>query len=260
MKPSDKMSVPETRDRSLWEHLTNLMRFNRPLVWVVLLVIGLIVFVIWLPAPVRVFFVRSLQSHRLLVGMTLGFGLLALSLLWSAGQRLDAWAFLFFNLRGYRPLWMDRLMWGFTQIGNSLTTIALALIFFLVGDRLLAYALALGTLTLWMMVELIKALVRRRRPFLRLTEARVVGHRESGRSFPSGHTSQVFFVATLLSNYFQVSMWALSLLYATALLVGLTRLYVGVHYPRDVLAGMILGSAWGLLGGIVLGYTPFGMG
>jgi PAP2 superfamily len=31
--------------------------------------------------------------------------------------------------------------------------------------------------------------------------------------------------------------------------VGITRIYVGAHYPRDVLAGAILGSAWGLLGG-----------
>jgi membrane-associated phospholipid phosphatase len=37
-------------------------------------------------------------------------------------------------------------------------------------------------------------------------------------------------------------------------------MYVGAHYPRDVLAGAILGSAWGLLGGIVFGYVLIRVG
>ena len=49
------------------------------------------------------------------------------------------------------------------------------------------------------------------------------------------------------------------LLYAIALFVGVTRMYVGAHYPRDVLAGAILGSAWGLLGVLVDGYVLNGV-
>ena len=56
-----------------------------------------------------------------------------------------------------------------------------------------------------------------------------------------------------MAGYFDAGVWAVCLLYAIALLVGVTRMYVGAHYPRDVLAGAILGSAWGLLGGIVYG-------
>jgi membrane-associated phospholipid phosphatase len=187
--------------------------------------------------------------------MTLGFSLLALSLLWSVGQRVDAWAFLFFNLRGGHPHWLDVLMGGFTQIGNGIFIAVLAVILFLAGERLLAYGLILGALTLWLVVELVKLAVRRRRPFIRLTQARVVGRRALGRSFPSGHTSQAFFMATLLAGYFRAGVWAVCLLYTAALLVGITRMYVGAHYPRDVLAGAILGSAWGVLGGIVYGYA-----
>jgi membrane-associated phospholipid phosphatase len=47
---------------------------------------------------------------------------------------------------------------------------------------------------------------------------------------------------------------------AAGLLVGITRMYVGAHYPRDVLAGAILGSAWGLLGVLVDGYVLNGIG
>jgi membrane-associated phospholipid phosphatase len=49
------------------------------------------------------------------------------------------------------------------------------------------------------------------------------------------------------------------ILYALALLVGITRMYVGAHYPRDVLAGAILGSAWGLLGALINGYVMNGI-
>ena len=201
------------------------------------------------------FFWHRLQAQPILASMIMGFSLLTLSLLWSTGQRMDAWTFLFFNVRGRRPLWLDRLMWSFTQIGNGMVATALALVLYFAGDRLLAYELILGTLTLWLVVELVKLLVRRRRPFIRLSQARIVGRRAGGRSFPSGHTSQAFFMATLVAGYFHAGVWAVCLLYASALLVGITRMYVGAHYPRDVLAGAILGSAWGLLGGIIGGYA-----
>ena len=187
--------------------------------------------------------------------MLLVFSLLAISLVWSAGQRLDAWAFLVFNVRGARPIWLDRVMSGFTQIGSGYTALGIALLFFLAGDRLLAYELILGTITLWLVVELLKFVMHRSRPYIRLTQARIVGYRAIGRSFPSGHTSQAFFLATLITQHFHPSGWVVVLLYAAALMVGITRMYVGAHYPRDVLAGAILGSAWGLLGAIVDGYV-----
>jgi membrane-associated phospholipid phosphatase len=255
MQPPNEMRLAETQKPAGWKRLTLWVSLNRPLAWLAGLTIGLILFLAWLPAYVRLFFWHGLQSQRILVGMILGFGLLALSLLWSTGQRLDAWAFLLFNVRGRHPSWLDLLMSGVTQIGNGMAAVALALILFFAGLRLLAYELILGTLTLWLVVELVKALAHRGRPFIRLSQTRIVGQPAGGRSFPSGHTSQAFFMATLLAGYFHAGIWAVCLLYAIALLVGITRMYVGAHYPRDVLAGAILGSAWGLLGGIVFGYT-----
>jgi membrane-associated phospholipid phosphatase len=255
MRSPDETRLPGALNPGAWGRLTLWVSLNRPLVWLVGLTAGLVLFLAWLPAYVRMFFWRGLQAQPILASMIFGFSLLALSLLWSAGQRMDTWTFLFFNFRGRHPPWLDRLMWGCTQIGNGLVSAVLALILFLAGHHLLAYGLILGVLTLWLVVELVKALVRRRRPFIRLSQARIVGRRAGGRSFPSGHTSQAFFMATLLAGYFHIGVWAMCLLYAIALLVGITRIYVGAHYPRDVLAGAILGSAWGLLGGIVYGYV-----
>lgn len=67
----------------------------------------------------------------------------------------------------------------------------------------------------------------------------------NNRSFPSGHTAAAFSTATslvLISHKWYVVIPA----YAWASLVGYSRLYLGVHYPSDILGGAILGSgsAW----------------
>jgi membrane-associated phospholipid phosphatase len=214
----------------------------------VVLTSGLGLFLIFLPAYIRSYFWQTLISHQLLTGMVLLFSLLAISLVWSTGQKIDSWVFLLFNLRESQPAWMDRIMLAFTQIGSGFFTVGFAAILFLTNGRILAYDLVLGTLTLWLVVELLKFIIRRPRPFIRLTQTRIVGSQAAGRSFPSGHTSQAFFVAALLSQHFHFSVWIIFLLYLLAILVGFTRMYVGAHYPRDVLAGAILGSAWGMMG------------
>lgn len=67
----------------------------------------------------------------------------------------------------------------------------------------------------------------------------------SSKSFPSGHTSEAFAVATSLSIVYP-KWYVIAPSFAFATLVGYSRLYLGVHYPSDVLAGAIVGSgsAW----------------
>ena len=251
---------PEDKVPGAWRRLIRVLKVYRPVAWLVFLTTSLVLFLAWMPSQMRVIIWQGLSTRGILSSMLLVFSILAVSLVWSAGQRMDVWAFLFFNLRGPRPVWLDKTMLGFTQIGSGISALAIGLVLFLAGDRLVAYEFILGTLTLWMAVELVKAVVRRSRPFTRVTQARIVGYRAGGRSFPSGHSSQAFFMATLIARHFHASVWAVFLLYAIALLVGITRMYVGAHYPRDVLAGAILGSAWGLLGVLVDEYALNGAG
>jgi membrane-associated phospholipid phosphatase len=75
----------------------------------------------------------------------------------------------------------------------------------------------------------------------------VIGWKALGLSFPSGHTAQSFFLATLLTHHLLLSPFGAPLIYILALLVGFTRIYVGAHYPRDVLGGALLGSVWGVM-------------
>ena len=223
---------------------------RRRAILIVLLVIALAVFYNALQPETRSALARGLFANRLMVALLLSFSLIMLSLLFSAGQRLDAWIFLFFNLRGRRPVWLDRFMWGFTQIGNGVVGLLLTAALYFAGLRSLAVQMLAGILTLWLVVELVKALVDRRRPYIVLEDTRVIGWRERGLSFPSGHTAQTFFMTTLLLQYFDLSFLVSGLLFGAAALVGFTRVYVGVHYPRDVLAGAALGTTWGLLMGL----------
>jgi membrane-associated phospholipid phosphatase len=223
----------------------------RSIFWLLFLTISLLLFLLALPDEIIIVVVYAFLAQRYLTVSLIVFCLLALSLLWSTGQRLDAWIFLVFNLRGRRPKWLDWAMVALTQLGSGVTPVVIAVIFFDRGNHRLAYILILGTLTLWLCVELVKTIIRRSRPFMRLTQARIIGLRAIGRSFPSGHTSQSFFLATLLVQHFHPPFWLAFPVYGIALMVGVTRMYVGAHYPRDVLAGAILGSVWGYLAGLI---------
>lgn len=214
--------------------------------FLLLLLAGLGLALIWLPGEARASLWMALNAQRGLVGLISLFALLTLSLIWSVGQRWDSKIFLLFNRRRY-PKWLDRFMLLLTQLGNMLAAFIIALLLFLLGHGRLAVEIILGTLSLWLLVETIKALAERDRPFLTFEETRVIGWREKGDSFPSGHTTQVFFLTTLLILRFNPGMGANLALYALAALVGFTRIYVGAHYPRDVFGGAFLGAIWGIL-------------
>ena len=241
---------PPARDSAAWQRVRHRRR-RRHLLTAALLAAGVLLALLAAPADLRASLWRGVQANPVLLALPLVFSLVALSLLWSAGQVVDSWVFLVFNLRGRRPLWLDWAMLGLTQLGGGFIMPPLVLVLWLWPQRQLAYELLLGSLTLWLLVELVKAVVGRSRPAARHTQARIVGFKQPGRSFPSGHTSQIFFLITFFVQHLGLGLWPTLGLYLLGLLVGITRIYVGAHYPRDVLAGAVLGTLWGLAASVV---------
>jgi undecaprenyl-diphosphatase len=84
----------------------------------------------------------------------------------------------------------------------------------------------------------IKPYFRRRRPFISIIQAIVIGKKPGTWSFPSGHAAGAFGGAWLLNRMFPK--WT-PVTYLIASLVAFSRIYLGDHYPGDVVSGSLIG-------------------
>jgi len=109
---------------------------------------------------------------------------------------------------------------------------------FVAGEMLLAFLIARGILA-----SIISYLVQRLRPFAALDFTPPFLPLTSG-SFPSGHMSGLFAVAFVIFAF--DGRWGLVFM-ALSLVVGLARIFTGLHWPSDILAGLFLGIASGYL-------------
>ena len=98
-------------------------------------------------------------------------------------------------------------------------------------------------------VNLFKEIFQRARPCYTLEGIRVVDGCGGPFGFISSHAANsfaiAFFIALLFRNY-----WGFSVLFSWAVIIGFSRIYLGVHYPFDILGGMI----WGLFVSLLVYY------
>jgi len=114
------------------------------------------------------------------------------------------------------------------------------------GIRAAAEALPVLWGTMLIVNYPLKRIFRRKRPFRAYVHARVTGPQPEDYSFPSGHTAAAFAGALLFSANLPGTWPAYYLL---AAIVGFSRVYLGVHYPGDVLVGAAIGT--GLAAGLL---------
>lgn len=151
------------------------------------------------------------------------------------------------------PSWLPSAVRDITALGSSTVLtmlVAATALFLLLRGRARSAALVLAATTLGAgTITLIKALIGRARP--ELIDQLMV---ETSQSFPSGHAANSAIVyltiATLLFPVVrEAPMRAFLLAAALALtgMIGVSRVYLGVHWPSDVLAGWAFGAPWALL-------------
>ena len=160
----------------------------------------------------------------------------------SALHNIDLSVFYFIN-HTCKNAFCDFFMPCITWLGHGapLFAIAVAFLFFKKKEtKVLGILLLAGLAISYYSFTAIKLLISRLRPFMELENVHVLASPD-GYSFPSGHATMIFMTAFLLTGRFK--MWYV--FYSVAALVALSRVYLGVHYPSDIIAGAILGTLIG---------------
>jgi undecaprenyl-diphosphatase len=160
------------------------------------------------------------------------------------GAGTEAAVFLRIN---HWPGWLYWLM-GAVQLSGVIGVLPLAAAAAALLRRLrLAAALAVATVLKVVLEDTVKMVVQRHRPAETLPDVIVRGRAAAhGLGFPSGHAMVIFAIATLVTPYLKG--WWKVLPWALAAAVGLSRLYLGAHFPLDVIAGAGLGI---FIGGVL---------
>ena len=136
---------------------------------------------------------------------------------------------------------LDKFMYRVTDLGGAIFSTVFSLVLVLFGNdtiRLIGLeALAILGLS-QIVVHSLKLLLSRERPYTIIEQLHTFGINLKDYSFPSGHTTASFSIATVLA----LNIPSISLLtFFIAIIIGVSRIYLGVHYPTDVVAGIILG-------------------
>ena len=135
----------------------------------------------------------------------------------------------------------DSLMFRITYLGGAVWSISLSLFLLLNKNSFWHNAgvhLATSLLISHLVVQVCKRSLPRTRPYQVLPDVHTGPKLHQDASFPSGHSTAAFCAATVFSNILPE---LAVLFFIFALLVAVSRVYLGLHYPSDITAGAVLG-------------------
>ena len=143
---------------------------------------------------------------------------------------------------------MDRIMVLITTLGNEGILYYIILVLLLINKKTRKLGVILGVSMLLNHIlsnMTLKPLIARTRPFDVNTAVEIIIKKPSSYSFPSGHTAQAF--TTAFAFLFAKSKFAKPM-FIFAFIMAFTRLYLYVHYPTDILGGILCGLISSYLG------------
>lgn len=146
-----------------------------------------------------------------------------------------------------RAEWLTPVVKGITYLGNAgILWIILSLVF-LIFKKTRKTGICTSTALIFDLLSvnvLIKNLAARTRPYELIEELTILIEKQSDYSFPSGHTAASFAFVSVL--WFTAPKKVSIPLTVLACLISLSRLYLGVHYPTDILGGAVIGVVCGI--------------
>jgi undecaprenyl-diphosphatase len=159
------------------------------------------------------------------------------------GRRADDRLFARINA-GIQTPTLDRVLGSLTELGSLWASIAAAAAIAGWGRRREA-ADALGAaVTTWLAGQGLKRVFNRLRPYeVEGHEHRLLIAKPSGASWPSSHPAVLLTFVTVAARDLGLTRGARVALNGLAGMVGVSRVYLGVHYPADVAGGLLLGRA-----------------
>lgn len=146
-------------------------------------------------------------------------------------------------IQSFSNPFFDLIFQMMTMLGEDTFLIIITALIYWCIDKELGYKLGFVTLTSACVNLCIKDIFKVPRPIGKPGIRSLRVHTAGGYSFPSGHTQNAATIWTFFMTQFK-HRWVYAIGVMIVLLVGLSRLYLGVHTPFDVVGGMIIGTAW----------------
>lgn len=149
-------------------------------------------------------------------------------------------------LRNSSSVFWDTIMQGITILGEKNILIFILAFIFFIYDKKIGQTIAYTIFTSLLVNNTIKGIVKYVRPFTYDPEVNAVRtETATGYSFPSGHTQNAatLYPSIIYNCKFKLKtkkiLWIVVI--ALTFLIGFSRVFLGVHYPKDVIVGLILG-------------------